>query len=242
MSIRVGLRPMGRRLGLAAAPPPPPIFPMEYVFTEGTISPYNIKYDDIVGSGPHTAATSEAADPTFYNSQRKVVRASDGTLYVVYCKLFVVRYQIYVKKSTDGGVTWTDETRISTYAGMESYIQFYPSIAVDSIDYLHVVWMGKATGYTTINQIWYAKYTTSWATPVRISTYAGMEGYHQFYPSIAVDSIDYLHVVWQGKATGYTDYNKVWYAKYEASWDAPTVLQSTGQNQYPNLRWSRWPP
>jgi len=105
-----------------------------------------------------------------------------------------------------------------------------------------VVWHGKATGYTSYYQVWYAKYNGSWSTPVRISTYSGMDSNNQYAPSIAVDTNDYLRVMWRGKATGYTDYEKVWYTSYESSWGTPECLQPTGQNRFPNIRWSRYPP
>jgi len=135
---------------------------------------------------------------------------------------------------------WHTPTRISTYSDMELYDQRYSCIAVDDNDNLHVVWHGKTTGYDH-NQIWHTKYDGIWHTPTRISTYSGMENYDQYYPSIAVDSGNRLHVVWQGKAEGYTDYDKVWYAKYETSWETPECLQPTGQNRWPNIRWSRFP-
>ncbi|MBW2647968.1 MAG: exo-alpha-sialidase [Deltaproteobacteria bacterium] len=298
-------------------------------------------------------SATEYSMATCPTTQRKLVRTSDGTLYCVYMKKLGGYYQIYVKKSVDNGKTWTDETRISTYLGMESYdqrypciavdgqdrlhvvwqgratgyetryqvwynyydgswhtpvristysgmevydqgfdvciavdsqdrihvvwsgkaagyaynqvwynyfdgswhtpvristysgmesrSQFYPCIAVDSFDRLHVVWHGKATGYTDYYQIWYNYYDGVWHTPIRISTAPGMESYDQFYPSIAVDILDRMHVVWEGRATGYTDYYKVWYNYYDGSWHTPECLQPTGQNRYPNLRWSRYP-
>jgi len=146
--------------------------------------------------------------------------------------------QIWYAKYTD---SWSVPLRISTYSGMESYNQARPSIAVGSSNSVHVVWYGMATGYTTAEQIWYAKYTDSWAILVRISTYTGMENYAQVYPSIAIDSSNSVHVVWAGRATGYTDYDKVWYGIYTTSWTAPECLQATGQNKYPNARWSWYP-
>lgn len=347
MSIRVGIRHMARALALVAAPPPPPPFILEYVFTEGTASPYDIMYDTIDGVGPVSIDTSGETIATAYPSRRKLVRTSDGTLYATYRKLDAGKYKIYVEKSEDNGATWTDATIISTYAGMASYdqtnpaiavdsqdhihvvwagmatvdtyaqiyrreyiaawqapdrvsnianIQYAPSIAVDSQDYLHVVWygkypitpwnvdiwyskyiaswsspirintyagmdeneqnavtlavdsndhlhvvwLGKATGFL-IWQTWYALYDGSWQTPIRLSTYAGMESYANANPSIAVDSQNYLHVVWSGKATGYIDFDKVWYREYTDSWQTIECLQPTGQNVFPNLRWSRWP-
>jgi len=175
-------------------------------------------------SGDYLISTAEIASVTGYGTQRKLVRLSDGTLYAVFSKYLAGMDQIYVKKSIDNGENWGGETRISTYVGMKNFNQRYSSIAVDSNDHLHVVWRGQATGYA--DQIWYAKYTTSWATPVRIYTYPGMGSYTQFHPSIAVDSSNYLHVVWRGDAPEYPVNTQIWYAKYTDSWATPIRIST----------------
>lgn len=228
------------------------------------------------------AVLISAAITTAYANARKLVRLPDGTIYCVYARTEAARWQIYVKKSVDDGATWTDETRISTYAGMDLYHQSVPAIAADSSGNLHVVWQGYATGFTTKfqvwynkfngsswsgvvrlsdaanmagshqrypsisadgsanlhvvwdggatgfanSQIWYSKYTASWSAPVRISDYAGMESYEQSKAAIAIDSLGYLHVTWWGKATGFTTDNQVWYSKYTASWSAPLRIST----------------
>lgn len=209
-----------------------PLEPIEYVFMEATSSPHDVMYDDLEGVGPISTAQTISSTTTSKNSQRKLVRTSDGTLYVTYQKSVAGNYRIYVKKSVDDGVTWTDETHISTYPGMNSYEQQYSAIAVDSKDYLHVVWWGRAAGYTGATQIqaWYALYDGSWNTPIRISTYAGMNLYRQYNPKIAVDSEDNLHVVWYGAATGYLS-RPIWYAKgvspYAAGdWTVPIIIST----------------
>ena len=171
--------------------------------------------------------------PTYYANGRRLVRLSDGALYCVYHRANGA-WQIYVKKSTDDGITWTDETRISTYAGMATVTQAVPSIAVDSSDHLHVVWHGFATGFTARYQVWYNTYNgSSWAGPVRISDYAGMQSDHQRYPSIAVDGSDNLHVVWDGEGTGFTTDNQIWYNKYDGSWAGPVRISDyAGMDNY----------
>jgi len=136
---------------------------------------------------------------------------------------------------------WAGPVLISTYDSMAAHGQGGVAIAIDSNDYIHVVWHGRATGFIT-DQIWYNKYTTSWAEPVRISDYAGMGSYSQNYPSIAVDATNAVHVLWYGKATGYTDFDKIWRAKYVTSWGTPELLQDMESDlTRPNLRWSRYP-
>ena len=134
---------------------------------------------------------------------------------------------------------WVTPIRISTKAGMADYTQRAACITIDSGDNLHVVWYGKDEA--TFNKIWYAKYDGSWATPIVISTADGMENYDQWSPVIAAGSTTDLHVLWEGKATGYIDQDKIWYAEYTTSWATPEVIQPTGKNVYSNIRWSRWP-
>lgn len=199
---------------------------------------------------PTLISTTEAWLATSYNNQRKLVRLSNGTLYAVYWKDLADKYQIYVKKSVNGGATWTDETRISVGDGMENYDQNEVSIAVDSNDYLHVVWAGGSTTYGVDDQIWYRKFTTVWGTVTRLSTYAGMDETHQNDPSIAIASNDYLHVTWAGCATGYETWRQIWYRKYIASWGTVTRLTTlttisqpsnpcvtVDSNGYPHVVW-----
>ncbi|MBA7712474.1 hypothetical protein ES703_121451 [subsurface metagenome] len=146
-----------------------------------------------------------------------------------------IRYAKY-----DGA--WAEPIILSTYDGMTAHSQGGASIAIDSNDYVHVVWDGQATGFTSGDQIWYNKYDGSWAGPVRISDYAGMGSYGQSYPSIAVDASNAVHVLWHGKATGYIDFEKIWRAKYVTSWGTPELLQDMESDlSHPNLRWSRYP-
>jgi hypothetical protein len=151
---------------------------------------------------------------------------------------YETKYQVWYAEYT---TSWQTPVRISTLTDMELYDQKGPDVAIDSSDHLHVVWYGKMTGYTTIYQIWYTKNSGTWGTPSRISDYDGMSTNSQVYPSVAVDTNDYLYVVWNGMATGYTDYDKVWYASFVSSWETPIVLQASGQNRYAVLRWSRYP-
>ncbi len=133
---------------------------LEYVFNEGEAPPYEAMYDYIGNITPVSIASGLLF--TRSNNSRKLVRTSDNILYVVYSRLANGVYQLYVKKSVDDGETWTDETLISTRGGMSDDHQAGAGIAIDSNDNLHVVWEGKATGFTEQAQIWYTKYTDSW--------------------------------------------------------------------------------
>jgi len=204
-----------------------------YVFTEGTASPYNIYYD-FIGGTKVLVDTSEDDFATYAGSQRKLVlNHKTGILHVVYFKQLSGKYQIYTKKSVDGGLSWVDATRISTLSGMENYDHFHPSIAIDSDGVLHVVWCGYSTAYPTQMQIWYTKYDGTWSTPIRLNTYANMGTLNQFDPCITIDSLDKLHVVWYGGATGYSN-PQIWYVKFDGvSWSSPLRISTvSGMENY----------
>jgi hypothetical protein len=219
---------------------------------------------------------------------------SNDDLHVTYSDAWSPYHVYYTKKTTPAG--WSTAVSISTLAGMTSYIQYHSSIAIDSNDYVHVVWYGRASGYSqaqiwyalwngswqtpvlvssglgtgepqsnpciavdssdnlhvvwygqksvthpTVYQIYYAKYDGSWSTPLRISTYANQLSQNQYYPTVALDEDDNIHVLWEGRASGYTAFDCIWYAVYTTSWATPTPVQSSYDSAYPNLRWSKYP-
>lgn len=205
---------------------PAPIFPLEYIFGQGAGAPYNIYYDDALGSGAYLLGTTESIPSGMSSTgQNKIVRKSDGTLIIVYCKQLAGKYQVYVIYSSDEGATWGSEVRVSTKTGMNGENQTEPSIAVDSNDNLNVVWMGEATGYAA-TCIWSITHNgTSWSAignPLDTGV-AGMEAYSNGAPNIAVDSNDDWHVVFKGRATGLTRAG-VWYTKYVTSWSVPVRI------------------
>lgn len=152
---------------------------------------------------------------------RKLARTSDGVLHCVYNRTDGGVSQIYHAYSIDNGETWSEEALTS-----ENYNQTNPSIAVDSNDYLHVVWAGCHSDSPEHPQIRYRKYTTTWQEIVNITTDTEWD---QRTPAIAVDSNDYLHVVWQkvdcvGGTWCQHGCGPIYYSKYTDSWSTPILI------------------
>jgi hypothetical protein len=103
--------------------------------------------------------------------------------------------EIYYKKSTDGGSTWTASKRLTWTSGMAED----PAIAVDSSGNVHVVWKETVLGYW---EIYYGKSTdggATWMSSQRLTWNARVS----FDPlDIAVDSSGDVHVVWAGNTPG----------------------------------------
>jgi 6-phosphogluconolactonase (cycloisomerase 2 family) len=153
--------------------------------------------------------------------------------------------QIRYSGSINGGTTWNAPTNITTSIGGTYYDQYSPSIAVDTVDsneYLHVVWYGSHSASGGHKQIRYSTSTnggSTWNAPVNITTSIGGTYYEQMMPSIAVDSNEYLHVVWYGYYSGVS--YQIRYSQYTTSWSAPSNLTTTSVNYYPNLIWANYP-
>ncbi len=118
---------------------------------------------------------------------------------------------------------------------------FYPAIAVDSSDAVHIVWYDETDGaWGTDAEIMYA-YTSvlGWSLPRIISD--GYNGSYwndgaSYYPTIAVDSGDAVHVAWQDGTDGVwgTDYEIMYAYTSVLGWSNATVISDGYSGVYWN--------
>jgi len=156
----------------------------------------------------------------------KLVKDSVGRLHTVYFRT-ATKSNIFHSYSDDNGKTWTEEPITND----TTYNQYYPSIAIDSQGYLHVVWIGESASSPTYYQIRYSKYTTSWSSPVDLTSGSYSQYYSFYSPYIVIDSNDYLHVVWYGKSSSSPTYDQIRYLKYTNSWSSAINITSENYNQ-----------
>ena len=130
------------------------------------------------------------------SSGRKLIEDSSGNIYVVYTKGSLSN--IYISKSTDYGVTWT-ETQLSTET---TYNQIEPTIAIYDTNKIIVVWEGKHSGSTSYTQIRYIVFDGStWGSVLNMTT--SSDG-HQTNPVLSFDGIN-TQLIWSGiTATTYS--------------------------------------
>jgi len=106
-------------------------------------------------------------------------------------------YEIYYKKSTDGGATWIGTKRLTWTA----YDSGSPVIAVDSANNIHIVWVEKYTRpalpplYASYWELYYKRSTNggnSWINTKRLTWfYQNCQS-----PDITIDTDDTIHLVW----------------------------------------------
>lgn len=143
---------------------------------------YKRSTDEGVTWGPEVRLTNNPFD-----SWDPCVSLNNSEVHVVWMdKRDGGAYEIYYKRSTDGGLTWGSDTRLTNATGDSKY----PNIIVsDSI--VHVVWQDKRD----VNQEIYYKESTdggsTWEEDVRLTnaTYASQNA------SVAVSG-SAVHVVW----------------------------------------------
>jgi BNR repeat-like domain len=146
-----------------------------------------------------------------------------GNVHVIWYDKASGSYEIYYKKSTDGGTTWLAGQRLTWTGG--SYV---PDIAVDAVGNPHVVWERLMDGHY---EVFYRKSTdggTTWLASQRLTWNSG----DSMEPVIAVDSTGSLHVAWYDYTPGNYE---VYYRKSKdggATWSAGKRLTWTSFDSY----------
>jgi len=97
-------------------------------------------------------------------------------------------YEILFSRSTDNGVTWSVPITITNSSGHSGF----PNITADSAGNLYIAWE-DSTGQTEILYSRSEDNGATWSLPKNISNNATLS----MRPSIIVDALFSLHVVWQ---------------------------------------------
>jgi len=150
---------------------------------------------------------------------------SSKNLYVFYPDETPGNYEIYFKKSTDTGTTWTTK-RMTWNPGMSQW----PSAAIDTNDDIHLVWSDASPGNY---EIFYKKSTdggSTWWTK-RLSITAE----YSLSPVIVTDSNNYIHVVWYDITPGN---NEIFYATSTdngSTWSSKRLTWNQGGSVSPAI-------
>jgi hypothetical protein len=143
--------------------------------------------------------------------------------------------EIYTKKTSDAGATWSTNQRLTWNSG-DSRL---PDIAVDSLGHIHVVWYDDTPGN---DEIYYKRSTdggATWSTSRNLSLAVGACR----EPAVAIDPSGDIHLVWHSVTPGdweiyykrSTDGGATWSANQRITWSpghsyAPSISSDTSGN------------
>jgi len=120
------------------------------------------------------------------------VEVSGSFLHVLWTEYRDTTTEIYYKRSTDGGLSWGIDTRLTNNFATS----LYPSVSVSG-SAVHIVWQDDRDGN---DEIYYKLSTNagaSWGTDTRLTNNFATS----LYPSVAVSG-SVIHVVWQDYRDG----------------------------------------
>ena len=149
---------------------------------------------------------------------------SDDNIHLVYSYNNYICTEIYYKKSTDGGSTWSNPTRLTWLSG-GSWVR---SLTVDSNSNLYISWIDDTPGET---EIYYKKSTDGgddWTGATRL-TWTNSYCRNTF---MKTDMNNNVHIVWDNNSSGN---HELYYRKSTdcaETWSALTRLTYTSGNSF----------
>jgi hypothetical protein len=176
---------------------------------------YKRSTDGGVSWGADTRLTNNPAES--YNPS---VSVSGTVVHVVWFDNRDGNYEIYYKRSTDGGISWGTDTRLTSNFA-ES---LHPSVTVSG-SVVHVVWHDNRDGNLEIYYKRSADGGVSWGTDTRLTS----NSTESLHPSITVSG-SVVHVVWFDNRDGNFE---IYYKRSTdgaASWGADTRLTNNSAN------------
>jgi phage terminase large subunit-like protein len=183
---------------------------------------YKRSPDAGVSWGADTRLTNNSA-----NSSSPSVSVSGQVVHIVWFDNRDGNDEIYYKRSTDGGVSWGADARLTN----NSATSYSTSVSVSG-QVVHVVWFDERDGNS---EIYYKRSTdagASWGADTRLTNNSA----NSFSPSVSVSG-QVVHVVWSDNREG--NNNEIYYKRSTdggVSWGADTRLTNNSANSsYPSV-------
>jgi len=160
-------------------------------------------------------------------SQYSSLAVSGSAVHIVWHDTRDSDYEIYYKHSTDGGISWSADMRLTNSVG----ISYYPSIAVNS-SLIHVVWYDNRGGN---NYHIYYKHSTDNGVSWGPDTHLSDTNSNSADPCISVSG-SLINVVWEDNRDGNIE---VYYKRSTdggSTWGADARLtNNTADSRHPSV-------
>jgi hypothetical protein len=122
------------------------------------------------------------------SSHPAIAAGASGSLHLLWDDNSPGNFEIYYKKSVNGGVTWSTNQRL-TWTGGYSEL---PAVALDSSGQIHLTWQDNTPGNYEIYHKGSTDGGASWTASQRLIWTAG----NSSGPALAADASGRLHVTW----------------------------------------------
>jgi hypothetical protein len=153
---------------------------------------------------------------------------SNNVVHVVWHDNTAGNFEIYYKRSTNGGATWSANQRLTWTSGSSTR----PAIAIDSYNVIHVVWEDNTPGGTEVYYKASPDGGTTWSAAKRLTWTPG----ESIFPAIGIGPGNAVHVIWQDPAPVY---DEIYYRRSTdegVSWGAVQRLTwNSGMSVYPEI-------
>jgi hypothetical protein len=165
---------------------------------------------------PDLRLTNNPSNSETSHNNARCITSSGDTLHVLWHDNRDGNYEIYYKRSTNGGSGWGADTRLTN----NSFYSGFSSVSVSG-QVVHVVWLDQRDGNS---EIYYKRSTdggSSWEADTRLTNNSLLSE----YPSVSVSG-QVVHVVWVDSRDGNTE---IYYKRSSdggSSWGADTRLTS----------------
>lgn len=141
---------------------------------------------------PDLRLTNDTADSYTSNNNTWNIASNGGIVHVLWWDRRIGNYEIYYKRSMDGGLNWETDTRLTFNSGASTI----PSLALLA-NFIHIAWNDYSDGN---GEIYYKNSTdggTSWGVDVRLTNNSA----NSETPCVTVSGST-VHVVWRDDRDG----------------------------------------